>query len=299
MIFGSIIGSVVGGLFQQSAAKKQRQAAIDDARLALPRLRESAEEAGFNPLTALSNGALSSFQNLPSGVAPLASTEAVMGIAQGVEDRLTGKEAQREEYEEAQHELMKIQLERAKAGGGYLPVGTSIYGGGISGKPGVAAPSKRTYPQLTPQQGETMNTNPWPIAPGEGPGTGVFIDPRRPDAEHGEQRYGDVAQELFGFGNAVSDFQYNNTIQSVRREYGDQAAQDLHQRMTENPRLWLHDELLNLQNKKEIEAVRGSGHVAPEDDGMSALERDDPEGYRIKRDRLDFFRRNGGNVVFQ
>ena len=46
------------------------------------------------------------------------------------------------------------------------------------------------------KQGDVDVTNPW---------SRLFIDSTAPDAEMGEQRYGDIAQELFGAANFVQD----------------------------------------------------------------------------------------------
>lgn len=303
MIWGAIAGAVVGGLINKKAAKDQREAAVNDARLALPRLRASAEEAGFNPLTALANGALGSFQNIPSGAAPLASQSIIDRVVTGIEDRVTGKEAERDAHERAGHELMQIQLERAKAGGGYPIIrdtalaGATSQSGGFSTPPFFggrqkAQPSEITKPQPTPTQGETIVTNPFPLSSGND----MFVDPRNVDAEHGEQRYGDIAQEIMGAGNVIADFQYNKQINNIRRRFGDGAARQFHSDLVANPKMDVDEYLKDL----EIGKMRRDPptHEQPADTGQGSLERADPDGFRLERKRNDFLRRTAPGGTF-
>jgi hypothetical protein len=72
--WASIAGAVVGGLFQAKAAKEQRKQAIADQDQQFVRMRDAAEKAGFNPLTALR------FTGLPTFSKYAAFGNVAMGI---------------------------------------------------------------------------------------------------------------------------------------------------------------------------------------------------------------------------
>lgn len=273
------IGSAILG---SRAAKKQRANAIEDARLALPRLRESAEEAGFNPLTALSNGGLSSFQNLPSGVAPLASQQVLSGIGSALDSHFSSAEKLEEANAEADLDLKKLQIERMKAGGAYpviqrtfstgtgysspraktggpanlgvRPMGIDAFGGPaeLGDNVSAAPPGIGSYgllPQANPKSGETLNTNPFPVRGG----LTRYVDPRNPDAEHAEQRYGDITQEVFGIGNMIDDFSYDTKLQGLAEKYGPDAANWVHAELGKNPRADLEQLILQAKDRWEWE----------------------------------------------
>lgn len=120
-MIGQIAGSIIGGLFQKKAAKKARQNALFDEAMKFIRLRDAAERGGFNPLTALENGGVGGFSNLPSGVAPLASTAIITGALQGVGEMLSSKRETKMTEQDVRDDLLKVENER-KGAGGYEPV---------------------------------------------------------------------------------------------------------------------------------------------------------------------------------
>lgn len=116
LIKGAI--SIGGGLLQQRSARKaareERNVAVQDDLERFVRLREGAEMAGFNPLTALQYGGTSQ-GSFPSGVAPLASIGAITGGTQSIADEFTGEAAQRRMRESLETDLAKVRLDQAIA----------------------------------------------------------------------------------------------------------------------------------------------------------------------------------------
>lgn len=127
-MWGAIAGagaSLIGGSIDRRSAKKQaakeRRNAIQDQRLSLSRLRESAELADFNPLTALMAGGAGTFgMGLPSGsAAPLASQSVLQNAVRDVADYLKPSDPDddvRREMNKTNLELAKLKLEKAQAG---------------------------------------------------------------------------------------------------------------------------------------------------------------------------------------
>lgn len=160
-MLGSIISagaSLIGGFGKQRAQRRQiaaeqqarredqanidRRAAeerahsIEDMKQSLPRLRESAELAGFNPLTALGSGASGGFNGaalgvggyLPSsqgGTAPLSSLEILSGTIKGAADDWTSQNSVESKILDTRLELEKVRLEQLKQGGAAQVVAAS------------------------------------------------------------------------------------------------------------------------------------------------------------------------------
>lgn len=152
-IAGGLIGSALQGKaanrdrrWQESMYVRQRQDGLDDYRqqradqmadrdLALGdisqqfvRMRDAAQTAGFNPLSVLGTGTMvPGGSGIPgitpgqvpnaSGVgAPLSSISMMVDGFTGLADIATGRTAQEAEQARLQTELMKIDVDRAKAG---------------------------------------------------------------------------------------------------------------------------------------------------------------------------------------
>lgn len=141
-IAGGLIGSALQGKaanrdrrWQESMYVRQRQDGLDDYRQqradALQdvdqqfiRMRDAAQSAGFNPLSVVGTGMNPSVGGITpgqvpngSGVgAPLSSISMMVDGFTGLADIATGKTAQEAEQARLQTELMKIDVDRAKAG---------------------------------------------------------------------------------------------------------------------------------------------------------------------------------------
>lgn len=122
-MLGAIIGagaSIIGGIMKNKSRKddyrRERRDAINDQINKLPRLRESAEKAGFNPLTALEATGGSGFGQTGVSHAPLTSTSMIVDGVKGLADVATGETAKRERRQEVQDRLAELQLERLESG---------------------------------------------------------------------------------------------------------------------------------------------------------------------------------------
>lgn len=142
-MFGALLG-LAGSLFAASSQKKQAQQqnannaemqaiqneynteaaaleranSIADLKDSLPRLRESAEAAGYNPLTALSVGGAPGYASPASGVAAkqavakLASPSLIGNVVSGVAEVVTGIEAQKAQQKRSEQQLAEINRQR-------------------------------------------------------------------------------------------------------------------------------------------------------------------------------------------
>lgn len=113
-LIGGIVSSVAGGLLQKREAKKARKQSLEDEAQRFMRLREGAEAAGFNPLTALQYGG-SGLASHPSGIAPLASTQAIQGVIKSVSDYATGATERQRVRDQLDIDLAKVRLDQAVA----------------------------------------------------------------------------------------------------------------------------------------------------------------------------------------
>lgn len=246
-LLGSIAGAVIGGIFKKKAAKDAHASAVSDTLLQLPRLRQSAEDAGFNPLTALLANGGGSFNAGGMQAAPLASASVIQNAVDSVSDEFTGKAEIERQKDKTNLELAKVELERLKSGGASSTVAATQKNRVPSmGAPArvalggsAATPKKPKFTQLGPSEyGETLVTNPNPAQ------SGMWVDPRRPDAEHAEQRYGDVMQEVAGAGNLAQDMVFTKQIDQVSYDYGPKVANRVVEYLRKNPKASV-DEAIN------------------------------------------------------
>lgn len=185
------------------------------------RLRESATEAGFHPLTALQYGGATmpgGDLELPSGVGdaiPRDYTSHWAPALQSLSDELTGQGAIRREQQRLQTETLRLEAERLEAGG-VGPIFASSLGGGGA------------LPGWAPYRGPNDDARGVDYDPMR---TGVQIfggyvvpDLGMSDAEISEQRYGDFVSWLYGIGVAAADlystFWTNNPDRLPQTEAG-------------------------------------------------------------------------------
>lgn len=109
---GAKILGGLGGLFKKgnSAGKNSRSAIMGQAKGA----RDAAEQFGFNPLTLL---AASSGIGPSESTPPLASVAMLTDGLQGLDDVVSGENERTKERERLQDELLRLEVERARAGG--------------------------------------------------------------------------------------------------------------------------------------------------------------------------------------
>ena len=189
--------------FNEEAYEKQRADAIEDQQELLPRLRASAEAAGFNPLTALQNTGGGGFGQTGVTAAPkLASQSLIGGVLSGVADFAQSRYAEKREHELASERIEQINADRDLVNNRNRgTVASTVQKIKTQSLPSLGALTTAA-PQVTltmPQVGDRMATNPYPTH------SGMEIDTRFVDAEHAEQRYGDIAQEVGGALNLAAD----------------------------------------------------------------------------------------------
>ena len=180
-IFASIISAavpaLVGGLFK----KKEKQ--TTSGSIDYVKLRQNAEAAGFNPLTALRAGGGAGFQVTHHPV--LAGSNFV---AQALSDGLQagfGYDPNQTRRAELETEIMQAQL--ARLNGGARP----NYG---LDPLAATGPNVKVYDgaPLTPEAKAPEITNPWPKY------WGWKVSPDAPNVEAFEDRYGDLTGGLIG-----------------------------------------------------------------------------------------------------
>ncbi|AYP28801.1 MAG: hypothetical protein [Microviridae sp.] len=236
-----VAGKLLGGLFGRKSAKKAaaraRAQALEDRRNQFSELRDAAHRGGFNPLSALQATGTGGFADLPSGVAPpLASADILRGITQDVGDYLTSEKEHNREAARRTEELAHIERQRQQAGGaGEVVTRTRVQTVKVPGVSPLKAPQGPT--QMDPSQpGETIHTNPYPKRANR-----RWVNPRYSDAEHAEQRLGDVAQEVAGGVNSIADTIYTAQLRAVERDFGPLVADEVNAEKTRNPRRDLAD----------------------------------------------------------
>jgi hypothetical protein len=112
----AIASAVLGGVLNKKADDRAQENEVENTIEQLPRLRESAEAAGFNPLSVLQANGSASFKASNTGAAPLASAQALTGLIETVFDR-NGKKAVEKSHKKAKLKLDRI-AEEGKASTG-------------------------------------------------------------------------------------------------------------------------------------------------------------------------------------
>lgn len=230
--------SLLGGIFGRKSQRKTDQAndraakeaaelarrnQLEDAAAMYERTRASAERGGFNPLTAVLTGGANS-QVVGGGAAFAARTAPLASIGmitEGLKDLgsvWSGEAAQKQKRYDLEMDLAKIKLDQAKAD---LQASATLSAIAKAGpRMGKAANSDNVL-----EGGRETVSNPNIVHSDR-----TYVNPRTPDAEVGEARYGDVAQEITGIRNAGVDAVYNARLQRVSEQYGRAVADRIHDR---------------------------------------------------------------------
>lgn len=193
--------------------------------------RTDAAKAGFNPLTALGTGSIAQGmmagptggQINASGVPALASLDFIDSVTGTINDHASGAYSERQKRTQLENDLMKIQIEKLN--------GAKVQSAPVVRTRGNAGKTSEAQTELLIEKGDLLQTNPLPFGPEGQP----YTNPQRSDAEHGEQRYGDVVQEVAGGINLVSDMWYRRKLNKVAKEYGKPVADKIHEQLTINP----------------------------------------------------------------
>lgn len=212
-ILGTAIGSLFGGGAGKAlagaiggalGAKKDKDVAAKKAAALdanhFVRLREAALRGGFNPYDALYASGGGGYGGA-TGRMPIGTTAAMQNQFDKIEEILSGDYAKRKRREEVEAEILQNNLDIARRGklGARQVFVSSVATGGKEDNPVPGAPNPA-------ESGRETVTNPW------GQLWDVVVNPFAPDAEMGEARYGDVAQEFIGFRNVVTDAKYASVV---------------------------------------------------------------------------------------
>lgn len=187
---GSLLSSLFGG--GESETKINYNA-----------IRRDAERAGFNPLTALRNGASAGFTTT---MHPPAFGAAISDAANAFASVFANMDPNKDRMEEIQFKLAEASLDNLQTDTALrlrrLSLGDApAYSAGNSARTmGVASAASSESPM---EPGQRTLTNPYPQ------GSGVGVNPAVPDAASAEERYGDILSNVFGVGVAVADFFHN------------------------------------------------------------------------------------------
>lgn len=112
------VGSILGGLGGLFGSKKPQKVDIaDNIRDQAWGARQAAEKFGFNPLTMLQYGNPAGAGFVPQGgTPPLASVAAITGGLADINDVTSGDKARRDAAEELQNDLLRVQIDKLRAG---------------------------------------------------------------------------------------------------------------------------------------------------------------------------------------
>lgn len=196
--WGPIIGagiSALGSLFGSNKKEQKTTTEVDYVKMA-----ENAERAGFNPLTAIRNGGSAGFVTTTHPA--LSSWGSAFGeAAQILGNALMSWDPQADKRAALENRMLELQLASFDRTNRF---GSDGFGTMIFGDVPTAQGSTRVGPGGRPIAiGDRTATNPFHED------LNIKIDPRQPDAEMAETRYGDLLQEVFGVGVLARDIYHH------------------------------------------------------------------------------------------
>jgi len=210
----SVGSSLLGGLFGK---KKKNESTTTTSYVDYARMRDDAEAAGFNPLTALRNGGSAGFSVSTSTTpTPLSSPNIGGALSSGVNAFLDSFDPYKDDIREAEYSIVQSQLRalqndpNRRVGFGGVPSYTATpraknpAGSKSELSPWVKQPLEAGHAQSSKIENTTV-TNPFP------PQWNVHVNPNVPDAAAYEERYGDseIAQMIYGGGIFLGDVAHN------------------------------------------------------------------------------------------
>lgn len=234
--FGQMLAQNAGGLYQayqsnkvtKNAANSVLQGGImdrDQRNLELSMqdpayIRQQFEAAGFNPLLGIGN-ALKGLGYGPTMGQNMANAASIQADGFHKSQLL---EVQRTELD-MENRRLNAQIQNMSLNrnvGGVYSRSRSILGGSNAIKGASLAIDGASSNDLEESR-SAKASNPYYR------GDNSFVDPRMPDAEATEQRYGDVQQELFGTNTLLSDTLHNKKMQKIVKQYGITVAEAVQQ----------------------------------------------------------------------
>ncbi|WP_131618303.1 hypothetical protein [Rhodobacter capsulatus] len=190
----SAIGSLLGGIFGRSKAQKPVYVVPE-----YQQIRDKAEAAGFNPLTALMSapGSVGNYSYQPNTMG-----EAIANAAMHLADGLDPEKAARVEQLEIQNAQLRKDLDAATL----RPAGPGLYQGRVSYGPLPGQGGSNAQ-----DAGDAVRSGVSPDVSGAGLtlfGEVIKPNPATSDASAFENRYGEFGELVGGFSALASDFDY-------------------------------------------------------------------------------------------
>jgi hypothetical protein len=198
------VGAAAVGAVQRKQAKKDlaEQRAYDEG--AMQRMRDAASNAGFNPLTALRAGALSSFNTpgriLPTGGAAFAAQYLGDAIGEAF-DKKANEPIEKYNAEIRRLEILQREadLSISRATLGQLKTPKALTGPEMPGKISNQY-SQITVSKLPPRTSETAFQQSPPFL-----GPNIVTPAPTPSADAMEQQYGEPVSWAYGVSKLVAD----------------------------------------------------------------------------------------------
>lgn len=227
---GAILGRALGGALGQGLADRSArrdQMAYDSN--AYVRMADAARRAGLHPLEVLRAGDPGG----ASGSLKFGTSAAMQNQFDQIDAILTGEDAARRRREQLNEELLRVDIDQARAG--------SL---SAAQRAGIVSPSLRAQASAAgigeaptmadAQTGEAIVTNPNTI------GSDQYVDPSRQDFAAMEERYGDnefvntplIIEQMF------NDWDYRSALRFSAQHLGMTEA-ELHQKIVDDPTLRL------------------------------------------------------------
>lgn len=149
-IIGAVAPALLGGMLQNRDNQKAREYAKANQGVNYMKLRNDAQKAGFNPLTALMAGGSAAYQN-DSGPALSTSSFIAEALSRGVETGFNivneQRDRERERIDEIERERrreeseMRLMAASSRLNFGYAPSNTTLALSAASGAPALASPA--------------------------------------------------------------------------------------------------------------------------------------------------------------
>jgi hypothetical protein len=187
-LLSTVASTAISSIAQRSAAKAQRNQALGDQAEQFVRLRDAAEKAGFNPLTALRANPTGGMVNPTPALASGSFVTDALGA--GIETYFNrDKIIKDEERDMLERQLMRQELANMQMQGKAFQKSMNF---GF----GVGNPTWNNYTGVAPPADPVLsfNNTQWTTHSGTS------------DTQRVEDRYGDVASEFYGLGVMARDF---------------------------------------------------------------------------------------------
>lgn len=205
---------LLGGLF----GKKKKATLVD--------LRRQAENAGFNPLTALQATGGNGYT--PGTQGPVLSTREVLadGVGDLAETWFNRDQIRRDEQvERLKLETMGAELDNIKARTKAL---------NMSGPFGASIPTYEAS-NIAPAKPPALEAGPRTATDPRDTDSGDYRNPRVADAELTETADGEIMAEISGVGNQVRHWNFDARMQAAERQWGKKAASEILRRYEADP----------------------------------------------------------------